>query len=89
MYRDDKTVWRERVLERRDHRRARVRLAGEYVDFGSREIRDHAIPDRYYRLEADFSYLLLGFPLKSLRLGPVIRYPTSEVLPRPRPSSIW
>jgi len=69
VYRDRQPVWKERMLERRKHRRARVRLAGEYVDYGSREIREHTIPDRYYRLDADFSYLLLGFPLKSLRFG--------------------
>ncbi len=69
VYQDRNSLWREHVLERRSNRRARVRLAAEYVDFGNREIRDHDIPDRYYRLDADFSYLLLSFPLKSLRFG--------------------
>jgi hypothetical protein len=69
VYQDRKTLWRESVLERRGDRRARVHLSAQYVDYGSREIREHDIPDRYYRLDADFSYLLLNFPLKALRFG--------------------
>ena len=59
----------ERYLARYHHRRASIRLAGEYVDYGSRRIGDALLPDRYYRIDADVSYRLLRFPLASLRFG--------------------
>ena len=69
IYRDELSLRRDRVLHRYHHRKARVRLAGEWVDYGDRDMGDHTIHDRYLRLDADFSYLLLSFPLKALRFG--------------------
>lgn len=58
-----------RELERFDHRRARIRAAAEYVDFGRRQINGESVADRYYRLEVDFTYRVLALPLRAFRLG--------------------
>jgi hypothetical protein len=64
---------RERDLARSGGRRSRLSASGEWVDFGSRNFRlmgeTERIPDRYYRLDASFSYLLLTYPLKAIRIG--------------------
>jgi hypothetical protein len=62
-------VLRNQELARVGNRRARVRFAGEYVDFGSRNIAGMDIRDYYYRIDADFTYRLLQLPLYQLRFG--------------------
>lgn len=75
VFEDPDAALRARELARADGRRARVRLAAELVDFGTRTITDtrtgaeHRVSDRYYRLDADFSYRVLRFPLRALRFG--------------------
>lgn len=75
VFADPDAALHARELERADGRRARVRLAAELVDFGTRTITDtrtgtdHRVSDRYYRLDADFSYRVLRFPLRGLRFG--------------------
>lgn len=58
-------VRRERDLARVDRRRSRLHVAGEYVDYGSRE----RLSDAYYRIDADFAYRLLTYPLEQIRFG--------------------
>jgi hypothetical protein len=65
----EKEVRIARELERYDHRRARIRVAGEIVDFGSRTINGETVRDDYYRLEVDFTYRVLALPLRAFRLG--------------------
>lgn len=71
--RQDVDVRRDRELARYDGKRSRLRGSAEWVDFGERRFRvdgeTRRIPDRYYRLDADFSYLLLAYPLKAVRIG--------------------
>jgi hypothetical protein len=81
---DPKVVAREKELARYRGRRARARVALEWVDFGSRDVAGRVIDpttgmyqeadftgvdDRYLRVDADFSYRVLRFPLHSLRFG--------------------
>ena len=56
---------RERDLARVDRRRSRIHVAGEYVDYGRRE----GLRDAYYRIDADFAYRLLAYPLEQIRFG--------------------
>lgn len=56
---------RERDLARVDGQRSRIRVAGELVDFGARDDGD----DRYYRIDADWAYRVLMYPLDQLRFG--------------------
>lgn len=58
-------VRRERDLARVDRRRSRIHVAGEYVDYGRRE----DLADAYYRIDADFAYRLLTYPLEQIRFG--------------------
>lgn len=64
---------RMRDLTRILNRRSRVHAAGEWVDYGTRTVTasgaDVKLVDRYYRLDADFSYRLLAYPLEELRVG--------------------
>ncbi|MCG8419121.1 MAG: hypothetical protein MJE77_14390 [Proteobacteria bacterium] len=69
VFRPPVAVRRDKHLARHGHRRAQIRVAGQYVDYGSRTIGDRSIPDRYYRVDADVGYRLLRFPLKTLRFG--------------------
>jgi hypothetical protein len=61
------------LLERYRQRRSRVRLAAEYVDYGSLELEGTRYADSYYRVEADYLYRLLTFTgalrLDSIRIG--------------------
>jgi hypothetical protein len=50
---------------RAKHRRSRIHTLVEYVDFG----RKRDTLDRYYRIDADFSYRLWAYPLDELRVG--------------------
>jgi hypothetical protein len=52
---------------RAKHRRSQIHTLVEYVDFGKNTQRDTL--DRYYRIEADFSYRLWAYPLDMLRVG--------------------
>lgn len=52
---------------RAKHRRSRIHTLVEYVDFGKNTERDTV--DRYYRIDADFSYRLWAYPLDELRVG--------------------
>jgi hypothetical protein len=60
---------RARYLERYQGRLAQIRVAGEYVDYGSRRYGEVRLPDRYYRIDADVTYRLLRMPLVALRFG--------------------
>lgn len=69
VYRDEEEVRREAYLAKYEDRKARAHVAFQYVDFGSRTLDDRSIRDSYYRVDADFSYRLLRFPLSALRFG--------------------
>jgi hypothetical protein len=60
---------RTRDLLRIENSRSRVHGSGEWVDYGSRTIGSQRLVDRYYRIDADFSYRLLAYPLEELRVG--------------------
>lgn len=72
---DEEVELRERELERSHHRRYQARVATEYVDFGRRTIVDlatgqeHSVPDSYYRIDGEFGYRVLRYPLRALRFG--------------------
>lgn len=65
---------RDRDLARAGGHRSRIRTALELVDFGARH-KDGAtggtieVNDRYYRIDLDFSYKLLLYPLEEIRFG--------------------
>ena len=69
VYRGEDEVRALTELERVGGRRARIRVAGELVNYGSREIEGARISDYYYRVEADLTYRLLKYPLHALRFG--------------------
>jgi hypothetical protein len=69
VYADAKELRRSRDLVRAEQRRSRTRVAGEYVSYGTREAGTHTIADHYYRVDADFSYRLLLYPLEEIRFG--------------------
>jgi hypothetical protein len=50
-------------------RRSRVHARAEYVDYGTRRASGKELVDRYYRIDADFSYRLWAYPLEELRVG--------------------
>lgn len=50
-------------------RRSRVHLAGQWVDYGTRTEEGVRLVDRYYRIDADFSYRLWAYPLEEIRVG--------------------
>lgn len=64
---------RDRELGRSAGRRSRFSAMGEWVDFGTRTYEkdgmQREIPDRYYRIDASYTYLLLAYPLKAFRIG--------------------
>jgi hypothetical protein len=61
VYEDERTALQNSELERIHNRRARARVAFENVSYGP--------GDSYYRIDVDFTYRLLAFPLYSLRFG--------------------
>jgi hypothetical protein len=69
VYADAKELRRQRDMARAGQRRSRAHVAGEYVSYGTRDAGDNAIPDHYYRVDADFSYRLLTYPLEEIRFG--------------------
>lgn len=66
---DARAQRRARDLARAVDRRSRVRLAGEVVDYGTRTAGMTDVHDRYYRVDADFGYRLLTYPLEEIRFG--------------------
>jgi hypothetical protein len=50
-------------------RRSRVHARAEWVDYGTRVVDGVRLVDRYYRIDADFSYRLWAYPLEELRVG--------------------
>lgn len=66
---DDTAARRERDLARMHGHRSRIRVGGEWVDYGTRTVDQVELVDRYYRLDADFSYRLLTYPLEEVRVG--------------------
>lgn len=61
---------RARDLARVNGRRSRVTASAEYIDFGRRDNMAGAeSPDRYYRVDLDFRYRLLAYPLEEIRFG--------------------
>lgn len=70
---DRLTERRQRDLKRDRGQRSRIHVGGEWVDYGVTKIRNIENPvdlaDRYYRIDADFSYRLLAYPLEEIRVG--------------------
>ena len=66
-------VRRDRELARSVGRRSRFAAMAEWVDFGARSYEKDGMrremPDRYYRIDASYTYLLLAYPLKAFRIG--------------------
>ncbi len=62
---------RARDVVRFEDRRSRVHVLGDWVDYGSRQFTPGGmtIPDRYYRVDADFAYRLWAYPLEELHVG--------------------
>ncbi|HWO18944.1 MAG TPA: hypothetical protein VNO30_09210 [Kofleriaceae bacterium] len=63
------TARRVRDEARVDGRRSRVHARAEWVDYGKRTVSGTRVLDRYYRIDADFSYRLWAYPLEELRVG--------------------
>ena len=49
--------------------RSRIHTAGEWVDYGRRNVMGTSLEDQYYRFDADFSYRLWSYPLEEIRVG--------------------
>lgn len=60
---------RQRDLARSNYRRSRIAAVGEYVDFGTHSRDRVELADRYYRVDADFTYRLWAYPIETLRVG--------------------
>jgi hypothetical protein len=60
---------RGRDLLRTQSRRSRLHAAGEWVDYGTRSAGPVDLEDRYYRIDADFSYRLWAYPLEEIKVG--------------------
>jgi hypothetical protein len=60
---------RGRDLLRTQNRRSRLHAAGEWVDYGTRSAGPVDLEDRYYRIDADFSYRLWAYPLEEIKVG--------------------
>jgi hypothetical protein len=69
VYAGDKELRRARDLERAKLKRSRVRVAGEYISYGVRSAGPNDVQDHYYRVDADFGYRLLAYPLEEIRFG--------------------
>jgi len=69
----DHELERSALLASYGHRKSRVSLFGEYVDFGSTRAGPVHYLDRYYRLEADYLHRLLtevaGMRVDAIRIG--------------------
>lgn len=60
---------RGRDLARAQHRRSKVSTMGEWVEYGKRTYGMTRLDDHYYRVDGDFSYRLLAYPLEEIRVG--------------------
>ena len=60
---------RTRDLAIAKNRRSRLHSSGEWIDYGTRTQDGVKLPDRYYRIDADFSYRLLAYPLEEIKVG--------------------
>lgn len=60
---------RARDLQRAGGARSRVHLGFDWIDYGTRRVEQTRLVDRYYRVDADFSYRLLAYPLEEIRVG--------------------
>jgi hypothetical protein len=60
---------RARDLDSRGGGRSRISAGVDHVDFGRREVAGQDSNDRFYRVEADWNYLVLRYPLKGFRIG--------------------
>ncbi|MBE7453933.1 MAG: hypothetical protein HS111_35210 [Kofleriaceae bacterium] len=69
VYADARTLRRNRDLAHAGQRRSRARVAGQYVSYGRRAAGSNDIADHYYRVDADFAYRLLAYPLEEIRFG--------------------
>jgi hypothetical protein len=69
IYADAKELRKGRDLERAGQRRSRAHVSGEYVSYGARSSGENSIADSYYRVDADFGYRLLAYPLEEIRFG--------------------
>ncbi len=56
---------RTRDLMRAHGRRSKVSTTAEWVEYG----RKAGVDDNYYRIDGDFSYRLLAYPLEEIRVG--------------------
>lgn len=56
---------RDRDLVRARGRRSRLATMGEWVEYGTKQ----GVEDHYYRIDGDFSYRLLVYPLEEIRVG--------------------
>ncbi|CAN5516498.1 hypothetical protein BH11MYX1_BH11MYX1_58060 [soil metagenome] len=66
---DEETERRNRDLVRTAGHRSRIHMQGEWVDYGTRTLDHTQLIDRYYRVDADFSYHLWAYPLDEIRVG--------------------
>ncbi len=69
VFADAKELRRGRDLARAGLKRSRTHVAGEYVSYGTRPSGENDISDHSYRVDADFSYRLLTYPLEEIRFG--------------------
>jgi hypothetical protein len=62
---------RDRDLARVDRRRFRIRADAEYVTFGARGLGPGrgVARDAYYRLDVDWAYRILAYPIEQIRIG--------------------
>jgi hypothetical protein len=60
---------RGRDLMRAHGRRSKVNTMFEWVEYGRKKYDMTRVDDHYYRLDADFSYRLLTYPLEEIRVG--------------------
>jgi hypothetical protein len=60
---------RERDLVRSHAHRSRIHTGGEYVTYGKTSVGGMALPDHYYRFDADFAYRLWTYPVEEIRVG--------------------
>jgi hypothetical protein len=66
---DDGGRRRARDLARTRGKRSRVHVGGEWVTYGDERIDDMTYADSFYRIDADFAYRLLAYPLEDIRVG--------------------
>jgi hypothetical protein len=65
----DEVARRDRDLLRSHGHRSRIHTMGEYVTYGQTPVQGMALPDHYYRFDADFAYRLWTYPVEEIRVG--------------------